>query len=98
VKLDDGGIRIFAHQTIYDYPLYAGLSYTLAVKDGKLEARNTGGWIGRLPVHPLVTQFSGYAFDKLWKALKREHDTLKKAQSIEVAKDRLIFTAGGKPL
>jgi hypothetical protein len=96
VKLGDGGLRIYAHQTIYNYPLYAGVAYTLDVKDGALVTKNTGGWIGRLPIHPQITQFADFAFDRLWKALKREHDTFKKVQDVQVTPEKLTITAGGK--
>jgi hypothetical protein len=98
VKLDDGGLRIYAHQTIYGFPLYAGLAFQLPVKDGKLDPVNTGGWIGRLPIHPLITQYAGYVFDNLWSALKRDHDTFRKVQGIEISQGKLTITAGGQPL
>jgi hypothetical protein len=90
VQLEEGVCRVNIEQSIFDYSLYAGAAYKLEAKDGKLEATNVGGNVGRLPLHPKVMEYAGkYVFQTLWDSLARERKLVDDVQSIEVHKDRI---------
>lgn len=95
VNLRPGACRITAQQSAFDYPLYAGADYQLAIQNNQLVATSVGGNIGRLPLHPLLMPYSSFLFQKLWDALDREHKLLGSMRSIEVQKDQIIVVSKG---
>ena len=84
VNLTEGVCRITAQRSFYGYPFYFGSSYKLQIKDGKLQAENVGGTIGRLPLHPQVMRIGEMAFENLWDTLKREKKLMDQLQSVEI--------------
>jgi hypothetical protein len=90
VKLDEGGCNLQTQMSIFDYPIYAGSAYTLAIRDNNLIATNIGGNLGRLPVHPMIMAYADVAFQKIWEALKQERRLLSRMQSIEVHKEAIV--------
>lgn len=95
VNLREGACRITSQQTAFDYPLYASADYQLAIQNKKLVATSVGGSIGRLPLHPLLMQYSDLLFQKLWDALSREHKLLDGMGSIVVHKDQIVIISKG---
>jgi hypothetical protein len=89
VNFDPGVCRMNLHQTLFDYPIYAGADYALAINGNRLVAKNVGGRVGRLPVHPLIAQYAGVVFENVWKALKREHQLMNSLQSITIHDGRI---------
>lgn len=87
VNLGKDVIRITADVSAFGYHFYAGSSYKIAIAGGKLVSTNVGGNLGRLPVHPLVMEYCGVAFQHLWDALQRERDVMNKMQSVTVQPD-----------
>ena len=59
-------IRITAEESAFGYPIYPGASYKLSISGGKLVSTNVGGNLGRLPVHPMIMEYCGFAFQQLW--------------------------------
>jgi hypothetical protein len=88
-------IHITTQLSAFGYPIYAGSYYKLAIAGGKLQATNEGGNIGRLPVHPMIMEYCGSAFDHLWAALQREKTLLDGMQSVTVQPG--VFTFVTKP-
>jgi hypothetical protein len=88
-------IKITAQESAFGYPLYAGTDYKLAIVGGKLVATNVGGSLGRMPVHPMIMEYCGTAFDQLWAALQREKALLDKMQTITLTPG--LFTFVTKP-
>jgi hypothetical protein len=95
VNLGKDVIKITAQESIFGYPIYAGASYKLSIAGGKLVATNVGGNLGRIPVHPMIMEYCGSAFDQLWAALQREKSLLDTMQSVTVQPG--VFTFVTKP-
>ena len=95
VDLGKDVIRITAQESAFGYPVYAGASYKLSIAGGKLVAVNVGGNVGRMPVHPMLMEYCGTAFQQLWAALQRERSLLDKLQGVTVQPD--AFTIVTKP-
>ena len=88
-------ITITTQESAWGYPIYAGASYKLSIAGDKLVATNVGGNLGRLPVHPMIMEYCGFAFDQLWAALAREKALLDNMQSVTVQPG--LFTFVTKP-
>jgi hypothetical protein len=84
VNLSEGVCRVTAQQSVYGVPFYFGSSYRLQIKDGKLQAENVGGNIGRLRIHPYLMQTGELAFQNLWQSLRRERKMMDDLQSVEI--------------
>ena len=92
VSLGKDVIKISSEQSAFGYPVYASASYKLAIAGGKLVATNVGGSLGRLPIHPMLMEYCGFAFQQLWDALQKEHDAMDRMQSVSVEPGIFIFT------
>lgn len=89
VELTPGVCHLHLQDTVFGYAIYFGTDYQLAIVGDKVDAKNVGGSIGRLPVHPLLTKYSHVLFAKPWQALKTEHKQIDGLQSITVRKDAI---------
>jgi hypothetical protein len=92
VNMGKDVIRVTAQESAFGYPIYAGASYKLSIAGGKLVPTNAGGNLGRLPVHPMIMEYCGFAFQQLWDALQHEKELLDKVQSVSVQPGVFIFT------
>jgi hypothetical protein len=95
VTLKPNVIHIGTQQALWGYPVYAGVNYQLTVVDGKFTPILLGGNFGRLPVRREVMQYLDIAFQKLWTALKREHEQVQKMQSISITQGQILFVTKG---
>lgn len=91
VNLGKDVIKITAQESAFGYPIYAGASYKLSIAGGKLVATNVGGNLGRMPVHPMLMEYCGSAFQQLWSALQHEKSLLDNMQRVTVQPDAFIF-------
>jgi len=91
VTMEEGSCLLTMSQLLHNYPFYLGSRYRIEIKGGKLQAKNIGGCIGRMPIHPLLMQSVELAFGGLWDTLKREKALLDKMQSVEVHKGQIIL-------
>jgi hypothetical protein len=69
-------------RSLFGYSLFSRASYRVDAGAGKISATNNGGWIGRLPVHPVLMQFGGIIFVDVWSALERERKLLGKMGAV----------------
>jgi hypothetical protein len=92
VKCSPGAIHITSEQSVFGYSLYATTIRHLAIQKEALVATNLGGMIGRLPIHPAITEFSGFIFTKLWDALSREQKLVAESQAIEIGEGFVALT------
>ena len=92
VNLSKDVIRITAQESAFGYPIYAGSSYKVNMSGGKIVATSVGGNIGRMPIHPLLMEYSGFIFQSLWDAMQREKDAMDKMQSVSVEPGQFVFT------
>jgi hypothetical protein len=78
----EGTCTIGMERSLYGYSLFTQSSYRLDAGSGKIAATNSGGWIGRLPVHPAIMQYADIIFADLWSALERERKLLGKMGAV----------------
>src|SRR2546421_4427969 len=81
-SLRDGGCTISMERSLFGYSIYSRTSYQVDAGAGKIAATNVGGWIGRLPVHPVIMRFGDVIFADLWSALDRERKLLGKMGAV----------------
>ena len=82
VVFKEGACVIGWERSFFGYPLYGQTSFRVNLNGGKLAAANTGGWIGRLPIHPAIMKYANIIFADLWSALDRERKLLSKMGSV----------------
>lgn len=93
VKFGEGTCAITAERSVFGYPLYTTCLYQPGVAAGTLQAPAKGGSIGRLPIHPQVSQFMGLLFADVWSALDSEIKLLRKMGGIEFQQQNVVLTA-----
>jgi len=78
----EGACTIGMERSLYGYSLFSRTSYRIETGAGKIGATNVGGWIGRMPVHPVIMRFGDIIFADLWSALDRERKLLGKMGAV----------------
>src|SRR2546430_9064174 len=53
---------IAMERSLFGYSLFSRTSYRIEAADGKITASNTGGWVGRLPIHPVIMKYGDIIF------------------------------------
>ncbi len=81
-SFQEGACTIGVERSLFGYSLFSRASYRVDAGAGKIAATNNGGWIGRLPVHPVIMQFGDIIFVDLWSALERERKLLGKMGAV----------------
>ena len=89
----EGEGTIALERSFFGYSLFSRTSYRVETKDGKVFATNTGGWVGRLPLHPALMKFGNVIFADLWSALDRERKLLAKVSAVTF-QDGTVTIAG----
>lgn len=84
---------VTTERSLFGFSLYTSCAYAPAVTEGKIVASNKGGSIGRLPIHPQMTQFMGVLFADLWGALDQERKLVAKIGAIEFHDKNVVLTA-----
>ena len=79
-------------RSFFGYPLYGQTSFRVDLNGGKLAATNTGGWVGRLPIHPTIMKYADIIFADLWSALDRERKLLSKMGSVTLHDGSVTIT------
>ena len=95
IKLEFVGVIHFG--TFYDKSLYFGYTGEPVVVDGKFSFRPSGGWIGKLPVHPkilAVVPFIDNAFGQMFQNLKEDAELLDKLTSLTITPEGAQLTKG----
>jgi hypothetical protein len=92
VTLEENGGRITAERSLFGFSVFTTTSGKVSLQDGKLTASNTGGSIGRLPIHPLLMKYSDPLFSDLWAALDRERKAVAKMASLELRPQAVVLT------
>lgn len=92
VALEENGGRITAERSLFGFSVFTTTSGKVNLQDGKLTASNTGGSIGRLPIHPLLMKYSAPLFSDLWAALDRERKAVAKMGSMELRPQAVVLT------
>ena len=69
-------------RALFGYSLFSRAAYRIDVANGKITPAITGGWIGRLPIHPAIMKYGDIIFADLWSALDRERKLVAKMGAI----------------
>jgi hypothetical protein len=83
VRFEEGLCRIGAERDLLGYSIYSGSSYRVKIDNGKIISTNTGGYIGRMPIHPALMKYADIILQKAWDSLARERNSVAKLASIE---------------
>ena len=92
VKFDVNVCSVTAERSLFGYSLYTTTSSKVSLQNNTLAASNTGGAIGRLPVHPLLMKYADFLFADLWTALDRERKAVAKMGGIEFRPQAVVLT------
>ena len=83
VRFEEGLCSISSERQLFGYSIYSGSSYRVKIENGKIISTNTGGYIGRMPIHPALMKYADIILQKAWEALARERTSVSKLASIE---------------
>jgi hypothetical protein len=95
VSFDETACRVTAERSLLGYSVYTSTSSKVSVQNGTLNATNTGGSIGRLPVHPMIMKYGDALFADLWAALDREKKSVAKMGTIEFHPQAVVLVPKG---
>ena len=95
VSFDETVCRVTTQRSLFGFSVYTSTSSKVAVQDGKLNATNIGGSIGRLPIHPLIMKYGDALFTDLWAALDREKKSVAKMGTIEFHPQAVVLVPKG---
>lgn len=93
VKFGEGTCTITVERSLFGYPLDQRAIFAVNLVEGKMNATNKGGWIGRLPVHPMIMRYGNIIFADVWSALDRERKLIPKMGGIEFHDGNVVLTA-----
>jgi hypothetical protein len=88
----EGACTIGMERSLFGYSLFSRTSYRVEAGAGKITATNVGGWIGRMPVHPVIMRFGDIIFADLWSALDRERKLLGKMGAVNFHDGNVTIT------
>ncbi len=83
VQFDEGICRINVAHNFFGLTLFNGCFYKVTLNEGKLLAACEGGYLGRMPIHPLLLRRLDFLFHKTWQTLEREHKQVARLAGIE---------------
>jgi len=95
VRFDETVCRVTAERSLFGYSVYTSTSSKVSVQNGTLNATNTGGSIGRLPVHPLIMKYGDVLFADLWAALDREKKSVARMGTVEFHPQAVVLVPKG---
>ncbi len=96
VNLSPGVMKFSVENSVWGYPVYSNVQYTLEVKDGKFTATVAGGGLGRLQIDPQIMKYGDFLFQSVWTALDREHKQMEKMASVKIEDKHIdLVTKGG---
>ena len=89
----EGACTIGVERSLFGYSIFSRTSHRVETNAGKITATNVGGWIGRLPIHPVIMQFGDIIFADLWSALERERKLIGKMGAVNFHDGSVTITA-----
>lgn len=94
-RLNEGSVDITGQMSLFGFSMYAGGTYTLDLKSGKLDHSCLGGRLGRLQIPGAVMQFLDGALSPLWKLLDRDRRIIQQMQTVIFHKGAVEFQTRG---
>ena len=96
VAFREGACTVTAERSFFGFSLYSSCAYSVSLADGKIAAKDQGGSIGRMPLHPKIMEFADVIFADVWSALDRDVKLVAKFSGIEFHdKSALLTIAAG---
>ena len=89
----EGACTIGVERSLFGYSIFSRTSHRVDTSAGKIATTNVGGWIGRLPIHPVIMQFGDIIFADLWSALDRERKLIGKMGAVNFHESSVTITA-----
>ena len=84
--------RLTVERSLYGFSLYTTNMFTAAIAGNNLVLKSKGGMIGRMPVHPMLMQYSGILFRDLAAVFERERKSASKLAAIEFQPKTVVLT------
>jgi len=95
VLLTPGVCHIGMEETFFGKSLYFGTNYKLEFQDGIFSPVNIGGNLGRLSIHPLLMHGCDYLFSRVWTALHREDQNMRRLAAVQIDLEQITLTTKG---
>lgn len=83
IQFQEGQCWIHAERRLFGLSLFAGSAYRVAIDNGKIKTANQAGYIGRMPIHPLLMKYTDVVLGKAWDSLARERHSVARLGGIE---------------
>jgi hypothetical protein len=83
VQFEEGVCRINVEERFFGVQFFESASYRVSIDRQKIVAENTGGYIGRMPIHPALMKNLDLLFDKTWATLARERKDVARLAAIQ---------------
>ena len=92
VALEQDLCRVTVERSLFGVPLYTTTAFTPTIAESGLVLKNKGGAIGRMPVHPMLMEYSGILFSDLAAVFERERKSLAKLAAIDLEPKLVVLT------
>ncbi len=79
----EGTASVTMERAIFGYSVFTTIDFAPQSKGGKADVKPTGGYIGRMPIHPEIAKYMNSLFLDLWGALERERKLASRLTSVE---------------
>lgn len=83
IRFDEALCGINTERQLFGYSIYSGGTYRVKIDNGKIVSTSTGGYIGRMPIHPAMMKYADILLQKTWDSMARERNSVAKLASIE---------------
>ncbi len=92
VSFEQDLCRLTVQRSLYGFPLSTSTYFSASIQNDGLVVKNRGGAIGRMPVHPLLMQYSGFLFSDLAAVVERERKSAAKLAAVEFQPKLVVLT------
>ena len=82
-QLQEGECWIHIERRLFGLSIFSGSAYRVKIGNGQVAADNTGGYIGRMPIHPQLMKYADVLFGKAWECLSRERNSVARLAGVE---------------
>lgn len=83
VQFQEGQFSAHVERQLLKLSIFGGSSYRVAIDNSKITSENLGGYIGRMPIHPLLMKYADILLGKAWECLTRERNSVARLAGIE---------------
>jgi hypothetical protein len=83
VQFQEGQCRVHVERRILKLSIFSGSAYRVTINNGKITTANLGGYIGRMPIHPVLMKYTDILLGKAWDSVARERKSIARLAGIE---------------